>query len=144
MNADSNKVLIKLKDKSESGDVVVLAGQTSTSLEMQNDMREYTSKTTVDENSVPVRRYIPTRFGATISLEALYDPTGGLSMKDVWKLCYQQKRIEWALGTDEAGSEVIKGEGFLQTASGTFNQDETTSGSFSIQVDGGLNFDTVS
>src|SRR5690606_1799466 len=144
MNADSNKVLIRLKDKSESGEPVVLAGQTSASIEMTNDVREYTSKTTVDENGVPVRKYLPTRFGATISLESLYDPSGDLGMEDIWKICYNQKKVEFALGTGEIGSTVIKGEGFLTSTSGSFSQDETASGSYSIQIDGGIKFETVS
>jgi hypothetical protein len=143
MNADSNKILIKLKDKTDSGQPIVLAGQTSVGLEMTNDMREYTSKTTVDENGIPVRRYLPTRFGATISVEALYDPTGVLTAQDVFELCYNQAKIDFALGDGSIGTKVVKGEGFLSSASGTYNMDETSSASFTIQIDGGLVFETV-
>jgi|SRR5690554_3509243 len=143
MNTDSNKILIKLMEASDSGEPVVLAGQTSASLEFSSEMREYTSKTTVDANGIPVRRYLPSRFGATISLESLYDPTGTLTNHDVMEMCYNQAKVKFILGDSAVGSKVIKGDGFISAASGSFAQDATASGSFTIQVDGGVVFETV-
>lgn len=143
MNSDSNKILIKLKDKSDIGEPIVLAGQTSAGLEFTTDMREYTSKTTVDANGIPVRRYLPTRFGSTISIESLYDPSGTLTNHDVMEMCYSQTKIEFVLGDAAVGSKVIKGEGYISSASGSYSMDETASGSFSIQVDGGVVFETI-
>ncbi|MBS9525912.1 hypothetical protein KI659_17965 [Litoribacter alkaliphilus] len=143
MNSNANKVLIKLKDKTDSGEPIVLAGQTSTSIDFTNDVREYTSKTTVDANGVPVRRYLPTRFGATISIESLYDPTGTLTNGDILEMCYNQVAVDFLLGNDESGSKVIKGAGFISSASASFGMDETSSSSFTLQVDGGITFETV-
>ncbi|WP_200974428.1 phage tail tube protein [Echinicola sp. 20G] len=142
--ADSNKVLIKLKDASDGvGSVEVLAGQTSANLEIQREMREYTSKTTVDGNGVPVRRYTPTRVTSTISLESLYDPSGTLTQDDLMEMCYDGILVEFVLGNDVSGSKVAKGEGYLSSASGSYSMDETASASFTIQVDGGITFETV-
>ncbi|SIS88563.1 phage tail tube protein [Belliella pelovolcani] len=144
MNIDGNKILISLSDDAVTGNTVtVLAGQTGGSIEIEKEMIEFTSKTTVD-NGVPVRRYLPTRSTATINIETLYDPTGGLSQQDVMELAYQGKLVRFSIGTGVVGSKVISGKGFLSSASSDFGMDSTTTGSFTLQVDGGLSFGTVS
>ncbi|NHE57955.1 phage tail tube protein [Cyclobacterium plantarum] len=144
-NSDSNKILIKLVENTETpGTPVVLAGQTSASLEITKEMREYTSKTTVDANDVPVRRYMPTRSTISISVESLYDPTGTLKQDEIFEMCYNGTKIDFVMGDSIAGSKTAKGSGFISSASGSFSMDETASASFTIDVDGGLEFETIS
>lgn len=142
---EANKILVKLVEAplgSESP--VVLAGQTSGSLGITKEMLEYTSKTTVDTNGVPVRRYLPTRSGATISVTALEDPSGALKQSEIYKMAYEGAKIKFAVGDSVEGSTVISGSGFLTSADATFDMDSPVSGSFTIQVDGELTFSTVS
>lgn len=143
MNIDGNKILISLNDDAVSGTtVVVLAGQTGGSIEIEKEMIEFTSKTTV-ANGVPVRRYLPTRSTATINIETLYDPTGNLSQQEVIELAYEGKLVRFSIGTGVIGSKVISGKGYLSSASSDFGMDSTNTGSFTLQVDGGLTFETV-
>lgn len=143
MNIDGNKILISLNDDAVSGTtVVVLAGQTGGSIEIEKEMIEFTSKTTV-ANGVPVRRYLPTRSTATINIETLYDPTGNLSQQEVIELAYEGKLVRFSIGTGVIGSKVISGKGYLSSASSDFGMDSTNTGSFTLQVDGGLTFGTV-
>lgn len=143
MNIDNNKILISLNDDSVTGTTVtVLAGQTGGSIEIEKEMIEFTSKSSV-VNGVPVRRYLPTRSTATINIETLYDPTGQLDQQQVMELAYEGKLVRFAIGTGIAGSKVIKGKGYLSSASADFGMDSVQTGSFTLQVDGGLDFTTV-
>lgn len=143
-NQDSNKILIQLKEESVSGTTLTtLAGQTSASIEITKEMIEYTSKTTV-EGGVPVRKYLPTRSTSTISIEALYDPTGTLTSADILEICYNGAKVQFALGDNTNGNKVIKGFGYLSAGSNTYDMDSVAAGSFTLQVDGGLTFETVS
>ncbi len=146
MNTNNgNKILIKLADDSAgSGTPVVLAGQTSGSLSIQKEMLEYTSKTTVDADGVPVRRYIPTRSTSTISITALEDPTGTLVASDILEMTYKGVPVVFAVGDTATGSVVVSGSGFLSQSDTTFDMDAVTTGNFTLQVDGGLTFETLS
>lgn len=144
MNINGNLILLSLADDlAVSGTTVtVLAGQTSGSIEVQKELIEYTSKTTV-EGGIPVRKYIPTRSTSTINVDSLYDPSGDMDQEEVFEMCYNGKLIRFSVGTGVAGSKVITGKGYISSASSTFDMDSSTSASFSIQVDGGLTFGTV-
>lgn len=143
MNIDGNKILIKIEDAAVSGSAVrTLAGQTAGSIEVQKEMIEYTSKTTV-AGDVPVRKYLPTRSTATISVDSLYDASGTLDQSEVFEMCYDGTKVRFSIGTGVSGSVVITGGGYISAASQTFDMDSTTAASFTIQVDGGLNFSTV-
>lgn len=143
MHIDGNKILLSLEDDSVTGLTVrVLAGQTAGSIEVQKEMIEFTSKTTV-ENGTPVRRYLPTRSTSTISVETLYDPSGALDQSEVFELCYEGKLVRFSIGTGISGSKVISGKGYLSSASNSFDMDSTNGASFTIQVDGGLTFGSV-
>jgi len=143
MNINGNLILVKLEDTAISGSAVrVLAGQTAGSIEVQKEMIEYTSKTTV-EGGVPVRKYLPTRSTSTITIDSLYDASGVLNQQEVFEMCYNGKNVRFSLGTAISGSKVITGNGYLSAASSTFDQDSVTGASFTLQVDGGLTFGTV-
>jgi hypothetical protein len=141
---EGNRILIKLVESpSGAGTPVVLAGQTSGSLGITKEMLEYTSKTTVDGAGIPVRRYLPTRSGATISVTALEDPSGDLKASEIYEMCYDGIKVKFAVGDTAVGSTVIGGSGFLTGADASFDMDSPVSGSFTLQVDGGLTFTTV-
>ncbi|WP_215225855.1 phage tail tube protein [Echinicola shivajiensis] len=143
-NQDSNKILIKIKDNADTGATeTVLAGQTSASLEITKEMREFTSKTTVDGNGIPIRRYIPTRVTSSISIESLQDASGSLSSHELIEMCYDGVLVDFALGGSSTGDRIAKGSGYLSSASGSYAMDETVSGSFTLQIDGGLTFEDV-
>ncbi|MDR7130688.1 hypothetical protein J2X69_003045 [Algoriphagus sp. 4150] len=142
-NQDSNKILIKFKEIDDVGTPVVLAGQTSASLDLTKEMIEYTSKTTT-EGGIPVRKYLPTRSTATINVEALYDPTGAMTIAEVLEIVYNGTKVDFVLGDDSASNTVISGEGYFSAGSHSYDMDSVATGSFTIQVDGGLSFDTVS
>jgi hypothetical protein len=141
---EGNKILIKLVEAPLGSETpVVLAGQTSGSLGITKEMLEYTSKTTVDAGGIPVRRYLPTRSGATISVTALEDPSGTLKQSALYKMAYDGVKVKFAVGDSAGGSVVISGTGFLTGADASFDMDSPVSGSFTLQVDGGLTFATV-
>ncbi|ERM82387.1 hypothetical protein P872_18500 [Rhodonellum psychrophilum GCM71 = DSM 17998] len=139
-NIDGNKILIKLNPDSEAGDTtIVLAGQTGASIEINKEMIEYTSKTTT-VGGIPVRKYLPTRSTSTISVESLYDPTGDLTQDEILEMCYNGVYVRFTLGHTGAGSKNVSGKGYISSASNDFGMDSTSTGSFTIQVDGGLTF----
>ena len=141
---NANKILIKLvEDEGGSETPIVLAGQTSGSLSIEKELLEYTSKTTVDGNGVPIRRYLPTRSTSTISITALEDPTGTLKASEILQLCYNGATVKFAVGDTVTGSVVVSGSGFLTSSDTSFDMDAVTTGTFSLTVDGGLTFDTI-
>lgn len=143
-NSQGNKILIKLVETTTGSETpVVLAGQTSGSLDFQKEMLEYTSKTTVDANGVPVRRYLPTRSTTSINITALEDPTGTLKASDILEMCYKGSKVKFAVGDTAVGAVVVKGDGFLTSASTSFDMDAVTTGTFTLQIDGGVTFETV-
>ncbi len=141
---NANRILIKLvEDEGGSETPIVLAGQTSGSLAIEKELLEYTSKTTVDANGVPIRRYLPTRSTSTISITALEDPTGTLKSSDILELTYKGGKVKFAVGDTLSGSIVVSGSGYLTSSDTTFDMDAVTTGSFSLTVDGGLTFETI-
>ena len=74
----------------------------------------------------------------------LEDPTGTLVASEILEMCYKGVPVIFAVGDTAIGAVVVSGTGFLSQSDTSFDMDAVTTGNFTLQVDGGLTFDTVS
>ena len=58
-------------------------------------------------------------------------------------MTYKGVPVLFAVGDTATGSVVVSGTGFLSQSDTSFDMDAVTTGNFTLQVDGGLTFETI-
>jgi len=113
-------------------------GETSSSLSVNKDMIETTSKLSKDSSGNPFKEFIGGEMGYTFSVSGIYDPTLSVNFSQMLGYLKQGTSLKFIFGGEETGDKIYSGNALISSLSFNASKNETPTLDAELQGTGEL------